>query len=109
MAGDKGNNAYGGRCNDRFKKHTKKKARTSDEISDLINRKMAAKQKDNIEYKQLKAEVQSQVGKDKLKQQDELCVEAEEENKKGNTRRLFQIVRILSQKFQPRLRGIQSE
>jgi len=37
-----------------LKKHTKEKAWISDETFDLINRKREAKQKDNIECKQLK-------------------------------------------------------
>ena len=37
-----------------------------------------------------------------------MCMELEAANTKGNSRKLFQIVKSMTRKFQPRLQGIQS-
>jgi len=37
-----------------------------------------------------------------------MCAELEAVNSKGNSKQLFQIVKSMTRKFQPRLQGIQS-
>ena len=45
---------------------------------------------------------------DKQQQLEGKCMELEAANSKGNSRKLFQIVKSMTRKFQPRLKGIQS-
>jgi len=45
---------------------------------------------------------------DKQQQLEGMCMEVEAANSKRNSRQLFQIVRSMTQKFQPRLQCIQS-
>jgi len=45
---------------------------------------------------------------DKQQQLEGMCVELEAANSKGNSRQLLLIVKSMTQKFQPRLQGIQS-
>jgi len=45
---------------------------------------------------------------DKQQQLEGMCMESEAANSKGNSRQLFQIVKSMTQKFQPRLQDIQS-
>ena len=45
---------------------------------------------------------------DKQQQLEGMCMELKAANSKGNSRKLFQIVKSMTRKFQPRLQGIQS-
>ena len=45
---------------------------------------------------------------DKQQQPEGMCKELEAANLKENSRKLFQIVKLMTRKFQPRLQGIQS-
>jgi len=45
---------------------------------------------------------------DKRQQLEGMCAFLEAENSKGNSRQLFQAVKSMTQKFQPRLQSIQS-
>jgi len=45
---------------------------------------------------------------DKQQQLEGMCMELEVANSKGNSRQLFQIVKSMNRKFQPRLQCIQS-
>ena len=67
-----------------------------------------AKGKDKNRYQELKAEVQRKLRVDKQQQLEGMCVELEAANSKGNSSQLFQIVKSVTRKFQPRLQGIQS-
>ena len=73
-----------------------------------IREKREAKGKDKKRYKELKAEVQRQLRVDQQQQLEDTCMELEAANSKGNSRQLFQIVKSMTRKFQPRLQGIQS-
>ena len=56
----------------------------------------------------MKAEVQKKLRVDKQQQLEGMCVELEAANTKGNSRQVFQIVKSMTRKFQPRLQCIQS-
>ena len=45
---------------------------------------------------------------DKQQQPEGMCKELEAANLKENSRKLFQIVKLMTRKFQPHLQGIQS-
>jgi hypothetical protein len=79
-----------------------------DESFDRIKDKRDAKQRDMQKYKELKKTVQRMLRIDKKKQLDNMCEELELANEKGNMRKLFQTVRTVTRKFQPRLHCIQS-
>ena len=70
--------------------------------------KREAKGKDKKRYQELKAEVQRKLRVDKQQQLEGMRMELEAANSKGNSRQLFQIVKSMTRKFQPRLQGIQS-
>jgi len=89
-------------------KSQKKKKWISDTTCAAIREKREAKGKDKKRYKELKAEVQRQLRVDQQQQLEDTCMELEAANSKGNSRQLFQIVKSMTRKFQPRLQGIQS-
>ena len=89
-------------------KSQKKKKWISDETYAAIREKREAKGKDKNRYQELKAEVQRKLIADKQQQLEGMCMELEAANSKGNSRLLFQIVKSMTRKFRPRLRGIQS-
>ena len=80
----------------------------ADETFAAIREKREAKGKDENWYQELKAEVHRMLQVDKQQQLEGMCVELEAANSKGNSRQLFQIVKSMTKKFQPRLQGIQS-
>ena len=80
----------------------------SDATCAAIREKREAKGKDKKRYQELKAEVQRKLRVDKQQQLEGMCMELEAANSKGNSRKLFQIVKSMTRKFQPRLQGIQS-
>ena len=59
-------------------------------------------------YQELKAEVQKELGVAKRQQLEGMCAELEAANAKTNSRRVFQIVKSMTRKFQPRVQCIQS-
>ena len=69
--------------------------------------KQKAKIRTDIMQKR-KAEVQKKLIVDKQQQLEGMCAELEAANTKGNSRRVFQIVKSMTRKFQPRLQCIQS-
>jgi len=89
-------------------KPQKKKKWLSDETYAAIREKRKAKGKDKNRYQKLKAEVQRKLSVDKQQQLENLCMELEAANSKGNSRQLFRIVKSMTRKFYPRLQGIQS-
>jgi len=89
-------------------KSQKKMKLISDKSYAAIKEKRGAKGKDKNRYQDLKAEVQRKLRVDKQQQQEGICMEVEAANSKGNSRKLFQIVKSMTRKFQPRLQGIQS-
>ena len=62
---------------------------------------------DKNRYQELKAEVQKKLRVDKQQQLEDMCAELEAANTKGNSRQVFQIVKSMTRKFQPRLQCIQ--
>ena len=89
-------------------KSQKKKKWITDETYAVIREKREAKGKDKNRYQKLKAEVQRKLRVDKQQQLEGMCVELEAANSKGNSRQLFQTVKSMTRKFQPRLQCIQS-
>jgi len=89
-------------------KSQKKKKWISDETFAAIREKTKAKGKDKNRYQELKAEVQKKLRVVKQQQPEGICMELEAANSKGNSRQLFQIVKSVTQKFEPRLQCIQS-
>ena len=89
-------------------KSQKKKKWISDATYAAIREKREAKDKDKKRYQELKAEVQRKLRVDKQQQLEGMCMELEAANSKGISRKLFQIVKSMTRKFQPRLQGIQS-
>jgi len=89
-------------------KSQKKKKWISDETYAAIRKKREAKGKDKNRYQELKAEVQRKLTANKQQQLEGMCMILEAANSKGNSRQLFQIVKSMTRKFQPRLQGIQS-
>jgi len=89
-------------------KSQKKMKLISDKSYAAIEEKRGAKGKDKNRYQDLKAEVQRKLRVDKQQQLEGICMEVEAANSKGNSRKLFQIVKSMTRKFQPRLQGIQS-
>jgi hypothetical protein len=88
---------------------TKKKTWISAETFSLIKEKRESKNQDISRYRVLKADVQRRLRKDKQKQLDDMCEELETAQQRGNARKLFQTVRSITSKFQPRLQCIQSK
>jgi len=86
----------------------KNKKWISDETFAAIREKREAKGKDKNRYEELKAEVQRKLRVDTPQQLEGMCVQLEAANSKGNSRQLFQRVKSMTRKFQPRLQGIQS-
>jgi len=80
----------------------------SDDTYAVIREKREAKGKDKNGYQELKAEVQEKLRVDKQQQLEGMCAELEAANAKGNSRQVFQIVKSMTRKFQPRLQCIQS-
>jgi len=89
-------------------KSQKKKKWISDATYTAIREKRESKGKDKKRYQELKAEVQRKLRVDKQQQLEGMCMELEVANSKGNSKKLFQIVKSMTRKFQPRLRGIQT-
>jgi len=89
-------------------KSQKKKKWITDETYAVIREKREAKGKDKNRYQKLKAEVQRKLRVDKQQQLEGMCMELEAANSKGNSRQLFQTVKSMTRKFQPRLQCIQS-
>jgi len=85
----------------------KNKKWISDVTFAAIREKRRAKGKDKNRYEELKAEVQRKLRMDKPHQLEGMCVQLEAANSKGNSRQLFQIVKSMTRKFQPRLQCIQ--
>ena len=73
-----------------------------------IRDRREAKGKDENRYQELKAEVQKKLRVDKQQQLEGMSAELEAANTKGNSRQVFQIVKSMTRKFQPRLQCIQS-
>jgi len=90
----------GGQRNDWIRQVAKEK--------EMEREKREAKKKYKKRYQELKAEVQRKLRVDKQQQLEGVCMELEAENSKGNSRKLFHIVKSMTRKFQPRLQGIQS-
>ena len=88
-------------------KSQKKKKWISDATYAAIMEKRKAKGKDKNRYQELKAEVQTKLRVDKQQQLEGMRIKLEAANSKGNSRKLFQIVKSMTRKFQPRLQGIQ--
>ena len=91
-----------------FVKAARRKEWISDEAFLKIEEKRVAKKTNLQRHKELKADVQRLVKRDKQKQLDDICAELEAASEKGNSRRLFQATKELTRKFQPRLHCIQS-
>jgi len=89
-------------------KSQKKKKWIFDETYAAIREKREAKGKYKNRYQEPKAEVHRKLRVDKQQQLEGMCVELEAANSKGNSRQLLLIVKSMTQKFQPRLQGIQS-
>jgi len=89
-------------------KPQKKKKWISDDTYAVIREKREAKGKDENRYQELKAEVQKKLRVDKQQQLEGMCAELEAVNTKGNSRQVFQIVKSMTRKFQPRPQCIQS-
>jgi len=70
--------------------------------------KERAKGKDKNRYQELKAEVQKKFRVDKQQELESMCAELEAANAKENSRQVFQVVKSMTRKFQPRLQCIQS-
>jgi len=87
---------------------SQKKKWISDKTYAAIREKREAKGKNKNRYQKLKAEVQRKLRVDKQQQLEGMYMELEAANSKGNCRQLFQIVKSMTRKFQPRLQGIQS-
>ncbi|CAF2370343.1 unnamed protein product [Rotaria sp. Silwood2] len=92
-----------------YKKQEKHKSWISAQTMEMIKEQREMKQKDPTKYKKLKAEVQKKLRQDKQNQLNELCNELEMENKKGNTKKLFQTAKKITRKFHPRLNCIKSK
>ena len=92
-----------------YKKQGKRKSWILSETMELIKQKRAMKNKDQSKYKILKAEEQKKLRQDKQKQLNDLCNELETTNSRGNTRKLFQIAKTITRKFQPRFNCIKSK
>lgn len=60
----------------------------------MIREKREARKKDHDKYEALKKEVQKCLRADKKKQLDGICEQVEEANNKGDTKRLYQTVKI---------------
>ena len=88
-------------------KSQKKNKWISDATYAAIREKREAKGKDKKRYQELKADVQRKLRVDKQQQLEGMCMESEAANSKGNSRKLFQIVKSMTRKFQPRLQGQQ--
>ena len=71
--------------------------------------KRRAKSTNPERYKELKAEVQRMVRKDKQDYTDNVCSQIEAQSKKGNTRELFKQVKRLTNEKKVRLNMIKSE
>ena len=89
-------------------KSQKKKKWISDDTYAVIMEKREAKGKDRNRYQELKAEVQKKLRVDKQQQLEGMCAKLEAANAKGNSRQVFQIVKSMARKFQPRLQCMQS-
>ena len=79
------------------------------ETFSVIKEKREVKNQDINRYRVLKADAQRRLRKDKLKQLDDMCEELETAQQRGNTRKIFQTVRSITRKFQPRLLCIKSK
>ena len=77
-------------------------------LSQQLGNKRETKGKDKSRYQELKAEIQRKLKVDKQQQLEGVCMVLEAANSKGNCRQLFQIVKSMTRKFQPRLQCIQS-
>jgi len=66
------------------------------------------KERSKRQRQELKAEVQKKLRVDKKQELECMSVELEAANMKGNSRHVFQIVKSMTRKFQPRLQCIQS-
>jgi len=89
-------------------KSQKKNKWISDATYAAIWEKREAQVKDKKRFQELKAEVQRKLKVDKQQQLEGMRIELEAANSKGNSRKLFQIVKSMTRKFRPRLQGIQS-
>jgi len=89
-------------------KSQKKKKWISDDTYAVIREKREAKGRNKNRYQELKAEVQKKFSVDKQQQLEGMSAELEAANTKGNSRQVFQIVKSMTRKFQPRLQCTQS-
>jgi len=89
-------------------KSQKKKKWISDDTYAVFREKREVKGKDTNRCEELKAEVQKKLRVDKQQQLEGMCADLEAANAKGNSRQVFQIVKSMTRKFQPRLQCIQS-
>jgi len=89
-------------------KSQKKKKWISDDTYAVIWEKREAKGKYKNRYQELKAEGQKKLRVNKHQQLESMCAELEAANAKRNSRQIFQIVKSMTQKFQPRLQCIHS-
>jgi len=90
-------------------KVTRRTTWISDETFSLIKEKWEAKNHNIKRCHELKVDVQRRLRKDKQRQLDDMCVDLETANQSGNSLKLFQAVRTITRKFQPRLQCIQSK
>ena len=81
----------------------------SDATVQKAEEKRKAKSTNPTKYKQLKAEVQRMVRRDKQAFTDNVCSQIEAQSKKGNTRELFKQVRRLTNERKVTLNMIKSE
>jgi len=86
-----------------------KKKWISDDTYAVIREKREAKDKDKNRHQELKAEVQKKLRVDKQKQLEGMCTELEAANAKGNSRQVFQIIKSMTRKFQPRACNVSSQ
>jgi len=89
-------------------KSQKEKKWISDDTYAVISENREAKGKDKNRYQELKAEVQEKLRVDKQLQLEGMCAGFEVANATGKSRQVFEIVKSMTQKFQPRPQCIQS-
>lgn len=79
----------------RMTKKPKSNAWISEETMHKADEKRKAKSQDPVRYRQLKAEVQRLVRRDKERHTSSICQQIETESNKGNTRSLFKHIKSL--------------
>src|SRR5438132_1094215 len=80
----------------------KKKTWIKDETFELIKQKRAAKELNKVKYDYLKGQLQRMLRKHKQEEIDNLCLDIENNMKRGNTRPAYQSINKLTRRFQPK-------